>query len=395
MRCLALILAVGFVALPSSSWCAEDPPAIVALTLDTSGSISPQLIEQTRSLAVSILEALPAGSEVALFVFDDTSRMILPRTGDPEAVREALAQVKRAGQYTALYDALYDASRYLQEAPRSRKALVLVTDGKDEHSTLLQGDGLKVATDARIPVFAVGVGRIEEAVLARIARLTGGDFTSMASASAEKMALRIAALAPIGEPTAPSTAPVVAAPPPRPAPPLAAIPANLLLLFAVAVLGVFAILIAVAIRLRPAPGPAPRSASPPAPSPGLSLTGVRPAGADASQRGLELDPVDKTIVLRGLPALRVMSGPSTGRMLELEPGREATVGRDASNDLEVADASVSSRHCKIVPEGAGFAICDLESTNGTTVNGERIERRRLTEGDVITIGAVRITYGRG
>ena len=161
MRRLAFGIALGLLALAPASWGQEGPPAIVALTLDTSGSIRPELIEQTRALAVSILEALPQGSEVALFVFDDTSRLILSRTRDPEAVRQSLASVQRAGTRTALYDALYDASRYLEQAPRSRKAVVLVTDGKDEHSTLLQEDGLKVATTHRIPVFAVGVGRVQ------------------------------------------------------------------------------------------------------------------------------------------------------------------------------------------------------------------------------------------
>ena len=83
MRRLAFGIALGLLALAPASWGQEGPPAIVALTLDTSGSIRPELIEQTRALAVSILEALPQGSEVALFVFDDTSRLILSRTRDP------------------------------------------------------------------------------------------------------------------------------------------------------------------------------------------------------------------------------------------------------------------------------------------------------------------------
>jgi len=387
---MMLALALGAPAVPLAAQAVEDPPAIVALTLDTSGSIKAELIEQTRALAVSILGALPPKSEVALFVFDDSSRLILERTSDPEKVRESLAQVQQAGRFTALYDAIYDASRYLEAAPRSRKAVVLVTDGKDENSTLLQQDGLKVATDARIPVFSVGVGRMEEAVLARIAKLTGGTFTPMSRVDAQEIGGQIAALAPVGISAAPIRPAAASGPPPRPARSLPSVSSNLLILFGVAVFGVIAVLIALAFRLRPGGSqPLPAAGRPS----GLSLTGVRMAGGGAADG--ETEAIDRTVVLRGLPALRVMSGPSTGRMLELEPGRDATIGRDASNDLEVADSSVSSKHCMIIPEGSGFVICDLQSTNGTRVNGERIERQRLTEGDVIVVGGVRITYGRG
>jgi len=239
MRLAAIGVALGLAAYASPAWCTDEPPAIVALTLDTSGSIRPELIEQTRSLAVSILERLPEGSEVALFVFDDTSRLILGRTKDPGAVRLALAEVKRAGRFTALYDALYDASRYLEAAPRSRKAIVLVTDGKDENSALQQEDGLKVATTNRIPVFAVGIGRIEEAVLARIAKLTGGEFAAMTGVEAEAIAARIAALEPVGAaPAPPSPAPTLAAPlrPLRPPVTPGGVPASVIALIAASVL---------------------------------------------------------------------------------------------------------------------------------------------------------------
>jgi hypothetical protein len=392
MRCSAF-LALGLVALPSLTWCQEDPPALVALTLDTSGSIGAELIEQTRALAVSILEALPQGSEVALFVFDDSSRLILERTDDPEAVREALAGVQRAGRYTALYDALYDASRYLQAAPRSRKAIVLVTDGKDENSTLLQEDGLRVATEARIPVFAVGVGRIQEAVLSRIAKLTGGRFSAMGQVNGEQIASQVTALEPSGVASTPMRPTAVAAPPPPPPPirgPLGGFPGNLLILFGVVLLGVIAVAVALIVRLRPE-----------APPDSAGRARSQPAGSHAGRpvqnspgASLELDSIDRTIVLRGLPALRVTSGPAAGRVLELTPGRTVSIGRDSGSDLEVADGSVSALHCRVIPDGDGFVICDIQSTNGTRVNGERIERQRLREGDVITIGGVRMTFGR-
>lgn len=385
MRRLAFGIALGLCALAPASWSQEGPPAIVALTLDTSGSIRPELIEQTRALAVSILEALPQGSEVALFVFDDTSRLILSRTRDPEAVRQSLASVQRAGTRTALYDALYDASRYLEQAPRSRKAIVLVTDGKDEHSTLLQEDGLKVATTHRIPVFAVGVGRVQEAVLARIARLTGGEFAPMAAADGSAMASRIAALDLSGPLPTPAPAPSVEASPAA-SPPFSRgliallVGTGLLLLTAAATM---------MMRGRASPPPAPKAEPRPRPSP--------PGTNDAADHTLmarrpDATAVDRTMVLRTQASLRVINGIAAGRVLTLSMGRTVAIGRAPTNDLELADPAISGEHCRVKPEDGGYVIYDVESTNGTLVNGVPIDRHVLKPGDVISLGQVGITF---
>ena len=395
MRLAVIGVALGLAACAPAAWSAENPPAVVALTLDTSGSIRPELIEQTRALAVSVLAALPAGSEVALFVFDDSSRLILARTSDPEAVRQALAGVKRAGRFTALYDALYDASRYLEAAPRSRKAIVLVTDGKDENSALKQEDGLKVATTNRIPVFAVGIGRIEEDVLSRIAKLTGGEFSAMDKADASQIAARIAALEPVGALPTPPPVP----PPPRVAPsrplqqaiPPGGVPVSVIALIAASVLLFLAAALLVVMRLRPRPAPtlAPRIASTPdlARDPDAS-------GATMVQRGPDPELIDRTVVLRTQATLRVMTGPAAGRTLALKPGDAITIGRSPTNDLPMPDPSVSGEHCRIKSEDGAFVVYDVQSTNGTLVNGQQVQRHALRPGDVITLGAVNMKFVR-
>lgn len=396
MRLAVIGVALGLAAWAPAAWSADDPPAVVALTLDTSGSIRPELIEQTRALVVSVLSALPPGSEVALFVFDDSSRLILPRTSDPEAVRQALAGVKRAGRFTALYDALYDASRYLEAAPRSRKAIVLVTDGKDENSALQQEDGLKVATTNRIPVFAVGIGRIEEAVLSRIAKLTGGEFASMDKVVATSVATRIADLEPVGALPTPTPTP----PPPRVATPgplrqpisPGGVPASVIALIAVSVLLFLAAALLVVVRLRPRPAPslAPRMSSS---TPHLA-SDPDASGATMVQRGPDPEPIDRTVVLRTQAALRVMTGPAKGRTLPLKPGGAISIGRSPTNDLPMADPSVSGEHCRIKSEDGAFVVYDVQSTNGTLVNGQQIQRHALRPGDVITLGAVNMKFVR-
>jgi hypothetical protein len=60
----------------------EQPPAVVAMALDTSGSVPPGVLDGARALAEEVLASLPRGSQVAVFTFDDASRLVPPRTAD-------------------------------------------------------------------------------------------------------------------------------------------------------------------------------------------------------------------------------------------------------------------------------------------------------------------------
>ena len=63
------------------------------------------------------------------------------------------------------------------------------------------------------------------------------------------------------------------------------------------------------------------------------------------------------------------------------------LGRRADCDLQIQDASVSSRHCELRCEGNHWTITDLNSRNGIRVNGEQTQKRRLQVGDIIIVGA--------
>jgi hypothetical protein len=72
-----------------------------------------------------------------------------------------------------------------------------------------------------------------------------------------------------------------------------------------------------------------------------------------------------------------------------------TVGRDENNDLVVADPEVSRHHARLERDGSGWLVVDLESTNGTWVNGERILKSTIAEGDVLAFGRVQFTIVAG
>lgn len=74
-------------------------------------------------------------------------------------------------------------------------------------------------------------------------------------------------------------------------------------------------------------------------------------------------------------------------------GHQTIVGRHEKCDLRLVDSMVSRNHCLILSEGKRFVVKDLESRNGTWVNGRRIKNRRnIKVGDVIQIGPFRLLF---
>jgi pSer/pThr/pTyr-binding forkhead associated (FHA) protein len=63
-----------------------------------------------------------------------------------------------------------------------------------------------------------------------------------------------------------------------------------------------------------------------------------------------------------------------------------TIGRKAENDIVIDNQAVSGFHAKILAEGDAFAIEDLGSLNGTFVNGQRVTRLDLDNGDIVLVG---------
>lgn len=100
---------------------------------------------------------------------------------------------------------------------------------------------------------------------------------------------------------------------------------------------------------------------------------------------------------------RAAGGPlAPGRYLEVQGPEEPLVipigtevlhvGRGLAAELRLDDASVSRRHAIIVPRPAGARVLDDRSSNGTFVNGVRVQQAELASGDVIVLGRVVLRY---
>lgn len=84
--------------------------------------------------------------------------------------------------------------------------------------------------------------------------------------------------------------------------------------------------------------------------------------------------------------LVVRSGPNVGNAFPLEK-EEMFIGRDLNNDIVINDPEISRRHTRLRLQGASYVVEDMGSTNGTSVNGQRlISPYVLRPGEVIGLG---------
>ncbi|MBA2460661.1 MAG: DUF3662 and FHA domain-containing protein [Actinobacteria bacterium] len=73
--------------------------------------------------------------------------------------------------------------------------------------------------------------------------------------------------------------------------------------------------------------------------------------------------------------------------------RRVVLGRSKECDVQVPDANVSRRHAELRQEGSSWWVVDLDSTNGLEVNGKRVQRAKLSDGDMITLGGTDLVFG--
>ncbi len=85
------------------------------------------------------------------------------------------------------------------------------------------------------------------------------------------------------------------------------------------------------------------------------------------------------------PRLLGIGGPLKGTVLPVRAG-EVSIGRDSSNQLWTADPALSRRHCLVIGDGERFSVRDLNSRNGTLINGVPVEEQPIAHGDQIYIG---------
>jgi hypothetical protein len=154
----------------------------------------------------------------------------------------------------------------------------------------------------------------------------------------------------------------------------------------------------------PAPPPLPPVVVPPPPPPAepaeppaapAASTAVASAAAQAEPGGTRVyekeelaAPAQAAAAAEAHPVVVV-----AGVRHELGRGT-LTLGRATECDIVVDDLSTSRRHAELRSEDGDYWVVDLGSTNGTEVNGKRVDRAKLEPGDVITVGQTQLHFER-
>lgn len=92
--------------------------------------------------------------------------------------------------------------------------------------------------------------------------------------------------------------------------------------------------------------------------------------------------------------LKTSEGAEPALTFRILPGSIKTIGRSSGAEFMVDAAMVSRLHCQLTAGAAEVEVVDLDSTNGTFVNGTRVKRAALKQGDRLGVGRVEFVIER-
>jgi Ca-activated chloride channel family protein len=131
----------------------EDMPISIALVFDTSESMK-NYMEQARQAAIEFYRASNPKDEFTVITFGDRPETLLDFS-DPIASLGARLQPIQAKGHTSLWDATYLALEKMQKARYSKRAVLLISDGGDNHSRYTEGELRSILREADVQVYAV------------------------------------------------------------------------------------------------------------------------------------------------------------------------------------------------------------------------------------------------
>ncbi len=167
----------------------EDAPISVGLIFDCSGSMGDK-IEKSKEAALQFFKTSNPQDEFMLVSFADRPDMISGFTAKYENLQDSLLTVKAGGR-TALLDAIYLGLTEMKKATTNRRALLVISDGGDNHSRYAENDIKKAVKESDVQIYAVGIfepsasrGRTPEeaggpGLLAELAEVSGGRMFSV------------------------------------------------------------------------------------------------------------------------------------------------------------------------------------------------------------------------
>ncbi len=132
----------------------EDLPVSVGIILDASGSMADKM-NRVRDAVHQFCEESNPQDEFFMIVFSDEPRLVTDFTSVPEELEKELLFTQPKGQ-TALLDAIYMGLHKMREAKYGKKALLVVSDGGDNHSRYGEREVKSAAKEADVMIYAIG-----------------------------------------------------------------------------------------------------------------------------------------------------------------------------------------------------------------------------------------------
>jgi Ca-activated chloride channel family protein len=165
----------------------EAAPISLGIVFDMSHSMNKK-IDFAREAAARFLESGTPDDEYFLVEFSSRAKVAHGFTSDISRLRDRLAFRPAEGS-TALYDGIYLGLTELKQGQNPKKALLLITDGEDNHSRYSRGDIREFVREADAQIFAIDLGR---ALLGDLTEMTGGHSYHVNVDDLEEMCQRIA-----------------------------------------------------------------------------------------------------------------------------------------------------------------------------------------------------------
>jgi len=174
------------VTVPVAQFTSERVPLGLGMLLDISDSMFGRRMKDAEAAVEQfLLERLAPTDAYFLLAFNHEPRVLFGWKETPEGVREALGRLRPTGS-TAIYDAIAAAMPYIENRPRERAAIVLVTDGADTASDLTLHDLRPVLIRADAFVYAVAIDTPEpQAIAKRVSVDTLNEITGQSGGRTE------------------------------------------------------------------------------------------------------------------------------------------------------------------------------------------------------------------
>jgi len=148
----------------------EDAPISVAIVFDVSGSMRP-VVDTAREVALEFVRSANPNDSFVMIAFGSRAEVITDMDTTEEELRERLLYTSAKGM-TAMLDGIYLGLAKLRSAPTQRRAMLVITDGDDNHSRYGEPSVSRALKEAGVQVYGVGYDAL--GIVRKLAELSGG-----------------------------------------------------------------------------------------------------------------------------------------------------------------------------------------------------------------------------